>query len=246
MLFLVATPIGNLEDITLRALRVLREADVIACEDTRRTRALLSHFGIPSAPQMISYREQTEEHAGARIMALLEQQKKVALCTDGGYPGISDPGYRIIRLAIERGFDFQVIPGASAVAVALLSSGLPTSSYTFKGYPPRKHGTRLAFFEAEKNVPHTLVVFESPRRVVATLKAAREVLGDRLAAVCIELTKFHERVLRGYLDDLIATLDGQRILGEVTIAVAGNNPKFCHVPHPQSPGTQNAQSSPAP
>ncbi|MCX7590721.1 MAG: 16S rRNA (cytidine(1402)-2'-O)-methyltransferase [Kiritimatiellae bacterium] len=241
MLFLVATPIGNLEDMTLRAVRVLREADVIACEDTRRTRTLLSHFGIHGPPQMLSYREQTEEHAGEQIGAFLAQGKTVAVCTDAGYPGISDPGYRLVRLAVERGWDLQVIPGASAVPLALIYSGLPSSSYTFKGYPPRRKGACRQFFLIDREAPHTLVLFESPRRVLATLQTAWEVLGDRLAAVCFELTKLHEHVIRGHLEELIARLRNQSLRGEVTIVIAGNNPKFIRS---TTPGTNAPTISP--
>lgn len=226
MLYVVATPIGNMDDMSARAVQVLREADVIACEDTRRTRVLLSRFEIPRPACMVSYREQTETRAGAQLIALLEQGKTVALCSDGGYPGVSDPGYRLLSMAVEQGIEFQVIPGASAVTVALVSSGLPTSSYTFKGYPPRKKGAVRRFLEEEKDRPHTLVLFESPFRVFATLEAALEVLGDRRAAVCVELTKKFERVHRGCLSLLVAEFSGVRIKGEVTLVIAGNNPKF--------------------
>ncbi len=226
MLYLVSTPIGNLDDITARALQVLRGADIIACEDTRRTRALLSHFEIPKPASMLSYREGNEKSVGPRLVGLLKTGKTVALCTDSGTPGISDPGYRLIRLAVEQGLEFEVVPGPSAVNVALLASGLPTSSYTFKGYPPRKIGAMRRFFELEKEMPHTLVVFESPMRTVKTLSAAFEVLGDRQAAVCIELTKKFERVPRGPLSELLEMLGDRKIKGEVTIVIAGNNPKF--------------------
>ena len=226
MLYIVATPIGNLDDMTRRAVDVLRGADVIACEDTRRTRILLDRFEIPVPGSLLSYREHNEERAGEHLMNLLAGGKTVALCTDGGYPGISDPGYRLLRLAVERGVEFHVIPGASAVPVALLSSGLSTSSFTFKGYPPRKPGVLARFFEEEKDKPHTLVLFESPFRVGKTLAAALAVLGDRQAAVCIELTKKFERVSRGYLASLAAEFADQKIKGEVTLVIAGNNPKF--------------------
>jgi len=226
VLTVIATPIGNLGDIGERALDALRQADVLACEDTRRTRALLSHFGIPRPGIMLSYRQGTEARAGARLVGLLEEGRSVALCSDGGTPGISDPGYRLVQAAVERGLDIEVIPGASAVPVALVASGLPTSSYTFKGYPPRKIGAMRRFFEEDRDRPHTMVVFESPMRVAKTLHAAREALGDRRAAVCIELTKKFERIARGFLSDLCAEFDDRTVKGEVTIVVAGNNPKF--------------------
>lgn len=226
MLYIVATPIGNLDDISTRVLNVFKEVDVIACEDTRRTRTLLTHFGIPRPQYFISYREGNEENSGAGIMALLKEGKHVALCTDGGCPGISDPGYRLISQAVEEGFDMQVIPGASAVHTALLSSGLSTSSYTFKGFPPRKKTAMLRFFEEEKIMPHTLVIFESPQRVSKSLESALEALGDRKAAVCIELTKKFERVSRGFLSQLCEEYRDKNVKGEVTIVIAGNNPKF--------------------
>jgi 16S rRNA (cytidine1402-2'-O)-methyltransferase len=234
MLSIVATPIGNLEDISARAVKAMRDADVIACEDTRRTRILLNHHHIPIPADFISYREHQEGRAGAQLMALLKDGKKVALCTDGGFPGISDPGYRLVRAAIEEKIALEVIPGASAVLAALVASGLSTSSFTFRGFPPRKYGALKRFFAEERNVPHTLIIFESPFRVGTTLRAAFEALGDRQAAVCIELTKKFERVSRGFLCDLSAQFADQRIRGEVTIVIAGSNPKFCRRPPAQN------------
>jgi len=208
-----------------RALDALKTADLIACEDTRRTWVLLSAFNIPR-PEMLSYRQGNEERTGDRIVAALAAGRTVALCSDGGYPGISDPGYRLIRRVAQEKIPFDVLPGASAVDLALLSSGLSTSSYTFKGFPPRKPGALRRFFEEEKELPHTLVCFESPFRVAPSLKAALEVLGDREAAVCIELTKAHERIHRGYLSELIPLFDGKPVKGEVAFVVAGANPKF--------------------
>lgn len=225
MLHVVATPIGNLADLSPRALEALKTADLIACEDTRRTWALLSAFNIPR-PEMISYRQGNEERTGDRIVQALAAGRTVALCSDGGYPGISDPGYRLIRRAAQEKIPFDVLPGASAVDLALLNSGLSTSSYTFKGFPPRKPGALRRFFEEEKELPHTLVCFESPFRVAPSLKAALDVLGDREAAVCIELTKAHERIHRGYLSALIPLFDGKPVKGEVAFVVAGANPKF--------------------
>ena len=225
MLSVIATPIGNLADLTPRALDALRGAELIASEDTRRTWGLLSANNIPR-PEMISYREGNEDRAGEAIVRALRDGRRVALCSDGGYPGISDPGYRLIRRVVEEQLPFTVLPGASAVHIALVSSGLPTSSYTFKGFPPRKPGALKRFFDDEAQQPHTLVCFESPFRIHATLQAAREVLGNRQAAVCLELTKQFERVERGFLDDLVAKFSGKPPKGEVTLVFAGNNPKF--------------------
>ncbi len=225
MLHIVATPVGNLGDLSPRALETLKSADLIACEDTRRTWQLLSAFQIPR-PEMISYRQGNEARAGARILESVRAGRSVALCSDGGYPGISDPGYRLIRLAVRENIPFDVIPGASAVDIALLSSGLSTSSFTFKGFPPRKPGALKRFFEEEADLPHTLICFESPFRIAKTLRAAYEALNDREAAVCLELTKLHERTERGFLSDLIPLFEGQTIKGEAVIVVAGNNPKF--------------------
>ena len=225
MLHVVATPIGNLADLSPRALDALKTADLIACEDTRRTWGLLSAFNIPR-PEMVSYRQGNEERAGDHILQALNAGRTVALCSDGGYPGISDPGYRLIRRAAQEKVAFDVLPGASAVDLALLFSGLSTSSFTFKGFPPRRPGALRRFFEEEKTLPHTLICFESPFRIAPSLKAALEVLGDREAAVCIELTKAHERVVRGFLSELIPQFDGKAVKGEVAFVIAGANPKF--------------------
>ena len=225
MLHVVATPIGNLGDLSPRALDILKQADLIACEDTRRTWALLSAFQI-ARPEMISYRQGNEEQIGARILREAQAGREVALCSDGGYPGISDPGYRLIRQAVQAQIPYDIIPGASAVNVALLMSGLSTSSFTFKGFPPRKPGALHRFFEEERELPHTLICFESPFRIGPTLRAAFEVLGDREAAVCIELTKLHERVARGFLSDLLPQFEGKPVKGEVALVIAGNNAKF--------------------
>lgn len=226
MLTMIATPIGNLQDISARALQALRDADVLACEDTRRTRLLLDHYAIPKPGIVLSYREGIEQRAGERILEYLDRGLAVALCTDGGYPGISDPGYRLARMITERGGDFQVLPGPSAVPVALILSGLPTSSYTFKGYPPRKPGPLKRFFEEDSDRPHTLVCFESPYRIGKTLAAAHAVLGNREAAVCLELTKKFERVRRGGLTELAAQFADTPVKGEITLVIAGNHPKF--------------------
>ncbi|MCX5772632.1 MAG: 16S rRNA (cytidine(1402)-2'-O)-methyltransferase [Candidatus Hydrogenedentes bacterium] len=225
-LYVIATPIGNLEDITLRALRILGEVDALACEDTRMTRRIFERHAVKSPRTIFSYHEHNEPAAGHRILGLLESGQSVALTTDGGYPGISDPGYRIIAECRNRGFRVEVIPGPSAVTIALVASGLPTSSFTFKGFPPRKPGPRKSFLAMDKDLPHSLVFFESPFRVGRLLQEALEVLGNRLAAVCIELTKKFEEVHRGYLADLAVKFNEKAPKGEITIVIAGSNPKF--------------------
>lgn len=225
-LFIIATPIGNLEDLTLRAKRVLSEVDALACEDTRHTRIILERYDIPRPRLLFSYHEHNEDRAAQRILGLLAAGLTVGLCSNAGYPGISDPGYLVISQAASRGFAVEVVPGASAIPVALLSSGLPTSSFTFKGFPPRKPGRRRAFLEAERDLPHTLVFYESPNRLGKLLQVALEVLGDRQAAVCIELTKLFEEVRRGPLSVLAREFEGAKVKGEVVVVVAGNNPKF--------------------
>ena len=226
MLHVVATPIGNLADLSPRALDALRGAAAIACEDTRRTWQLLTHFEIPRPAEMFSYRQGNEERLTARILEAVKAGAEVALCSDGGYPGISDPGYRLIRACAQAGLPYDVVPGASAVNVALLMSGLSTSSFTFRGFPPRGPGALRNWFAEDADKEHTLVCYESPYRIAATLEAALDALGDREAAVCIELTKMHERVSRGYLSDLAKEYEGAKVKGEVALVIAGCNPKF--------------------
>ncbi len=225
-LYVIATPIGNLEDITLRALRVLGEVDALACEDTRRTPRILERHNVRRPGIVFSCHEHNEGAAYDRILALLDQGRSVALCTNAGYPAISDPGYGIVAAARARGHRVEVLPGAGAVEAALLVSGLPTSSYTFKGFPPKRPGQRKRFLEAEAALPHTLVLFESPYRVGALLRDALDVLGDRMAAVCVELTKKFERVRSGYLSELAAEFAEAGVRGEVVVVIAGSNPKF--------------------
>jgi len=226
MLHVTATPIGNLGDLSPRALDAFRGASLVVCEDTRRTWQLLSHFGVPR-PEMVSYRQGNEERLTERIVAALKGGVDAVLCSDGGYPCISDPGYRLLRACAAEGVPYEVIPGASAVNVALLMSALPTSSFVFRGFPPRGPGALRNWFAQEAASEHTLVCYESPFRIAATLEAALAALGDREAAVCIELTKMHERVSRGYLSDLVAEFRGAKVKGEVALVIAGSNPKFC-------------------
>ena len=225
-LVIIATPIGNLEDITLRAMRALGELNALACEDTRHTRILFEAHKIASPRIIFSYREKNESQAESKIIGLLKEGLSVGVCSDAGYPGISDAGYRLISRAVQEGFEIEVIPGAGAVEPALLSSGLPTSSFTFKGFPPRKPGVRRRFLAQDKDQPHTLVFYESPFRVAALLEDAREVYGDRRAAICVELTKKFEKVHRGTLSELHAQFKDTAIRGEVTVVIAGNHPKF--------------------
>ncbi|MFH1515398.1 MAG: 16S rRNA (cytidine(1402)-2'-O)-methyltransferase [bacterium] len=226
ILYIVATPIGNLEDFTFRAVRILGEVDILACEDTRRTRNLFTHYNIPLPGKIISYREKNEQYSVAGIIKLLDEGKSIAVCSDAGYPGLSDPGYRLVSEAVEQDYEVVVIPGAGAISTAVVVSGLPTDSFTYLGFPPRKSGALKRFFETEKDNAHTLVYFESPMRVSKSLAAALEVLGDRKAAVCIELTKLFEVIHRGYLSELVEKFHDKKIKGEVTIVIAGNNPKF--------------------
>jgi len=225
MMHVIATPIGNLEDISIRAVNALKSSSLIACEDTRRTWQLLTHLGIPR-PEMISYRQGNEEKVTNYILSALDAGREVSLCSDGGYPGISDPGYRLIRACAKQNKAYEVVPGPCAADVALLMSALSTSSYTFRGFPPRGPGAIRNFFLEDKDKEHTIICYESPFRVGATLQAAYETLGDREGAVCIELTKLHERVHRGYLSDLAAEFKDVKVKGEVAIVIAGSNPKF--------------------
>ena len=225
-LYVIATPIGNMEDLSYRAVRILTEVDALACEDTRKTHQIFQRYELEKPRTMFSYHEHNEEQAGKRILGLLKEGASVGICTDGGYPGISDPGYRVIAAAREEDYIVEVIPGPSAVPTALVASGLSTSSYTFKGFPPRKSGQRQRFLEPEKDLPHTIICFESPFRIGKFLADAHTVLGNRLAAVCIELTKKFERVHRGYLEDLAAEFKDKKVKGEITVVIAGNNPKF--------------------
>ena len=226
MLHVVATPIGNLGDLSPRALAALKGAEAVACEDTRRTWALLTHVGVPRPKIFLSYRQGNEERVTERVCDLLAEGRDVALCSDGGYPGVSDPGYRLLRACAQRGLPYEVIPGASAVLNALLLSALPTSSFTFRGFPPRGPQALRNWFREDADKEHTLVFYESPYRVAATLAAALDALGDREAAVCIEMTKVHERVERGYLADLAASFATAPVKGEVAIVIAGANRKF--------------------
>jgi 16S rRNA (cytidine1402-2'-O)-methyltransferase len=220
MLYLVATPIGNLNDITLRALSTLREVDIIASEDTRKTGLLLQHFAI-SKPQ-IAFHEHNEQRAGQQLEDLMKQGKSVALVTNAGTPGICDPGYTLMRRAITANIDVTMIPGPTALIMALVLSGLPVHSFTFRGFPPRKSGPRRRFIEVDKESPHTLIFYESPYRLESFLQDALEVLGNREAAVANDLTKMFELVKRGTIGSLLQWIQQQlKLKGEFIVVIAG-------------------------
>lgn len=220
ILQIVSTPIGNLEDLSPRALRALTEADVVACEDTRHTGRLLARLGVTQ--RLVSLHEHSER---ARTPALLERLaagETVALVSDAGTPLVSDPGFVLVRAALERGIRVEAVPGPSAAMAALTVSGLPPYPATFTGFAPRKAGKRRSFFRELAPLAHTLVVFESPHRILACLEDAEAELGDRPAALARELTKLHEEVLRGRLSEIRAELAGrQAIKGEMVLVVAG-------------------------
>ena len=217
-LFVVATPIGNLEDVTLRALRVLREAGLVLAEDTRRTRILLDRHGIPARP--VSLHAHNEAARCGEVLAALADGRDVALVSDAGTPLVSDPGERLVAAVIEAGHPVVPVPGASAVLAALAASGLPPLPFAFVGFPPRRSSARKALFDSYRGRPETVVLFESPHRTAATLRALAEALGERRACVARELTKRHEELARGTLAELAERYrDGAR--GEVTIVVAG-------------------------
>ncbi len=217
ILYLVATPIGNLGDMSLRAIETLRAVDMVASEDTRKTGRLLKHFEI-SKPQ-VSFQEHNERRAGPRIIDMLLEGRSVALVTSAGTPGVSDPGFSLVRLALEAGIEVTMIPGACALVMAVVLSGLPVHSFTFKGFAPRTSGKRRRFLEMDKDSPHTLVFYESPYRVKAFLSEALEVYGNRRAALARELTKMFESMRRGSLEELISEV-GDHPKGEYVIVIA--------------------------
>src|SRR5450631_4581736 len=218
-LYLVGTPIGNLEDITLRALRVLKEVDVIACEDTRQTQKLLNHYAI--ATRTTSYHEHNEMTKSAELVKEMQEGSIVALVTDAGMPGISDPGYRLISLAIRHRVPVVPIPGASAFLAALVASGLPTDSFRFSGFLPAKRGERRAALEAVKSSPRTQVFYEAPHRIVETLTDVVEVMGEaRHVVIAREVTKLHEEFLRGRAGEVLENLKAREaVKGEITLLI---------------------------
>jgi 16S rRNA (cytidine1402-2'-O)-methyltransferase len=219
MLYLVATPIGNLGDITQRALEILGSVDWVVSEDTRKTGHLLNHFGIKK-PQY-SFNEFNEKKVLPQVMDLLRSGKNVALVTNAGTPAISDPGFILVRATLQEDIPLTAIPGPTALITALILSGLPVHSFTFRGFPPHKAGPRKRFLEVDKESPHTLVFYESPYRLEAFLKDAIEVYGDRQAAIANDLTKFYESVSHGLLSELAAGIAGTTLKGEYCVVIAG-------------------------
>jgi 16S rRNA (cytidine1402-2'-O)-methyltransferase len=215
----VATPIGNLEDITLRALRVLKQADLIACEDTRQTQKLLNHYGITT--RTTSYHEHNEMTRSAELVLELEQGARIALVTDAGMPGISDPGFRLISLAIRHHIPVVPIPGASAFLSALVASGLPTDSFRFSGFLPAKRGQRRQVIESIRESARTQVFYEAPHRVTEALEDVVEILGgQRHLVIAREVTKLHEEFLRGPAAEILAALKARGdIKGEITLLI---------------------------
>jgi 16S rRNA (cytidine1402-2'-O)-methyltransferase len=219
-LILCATPIGNLEDITLRVIRVLSEADVVACEDTRRTRKLLTHHGI-EARSLVVYNDASERRQARKLLERIDAGATVALVTDAGMPGLSDPGYRLVRACIDRGITVEVAPGASAAITALALSGLPPARFAFEGFLPRKSGERRRRVEELAAEPRTLVIYESPHRIGACLRDLADILGDRPAVLARELTKLHEEVRRGSLPELVTSVEADPPRGEIVLVVDG-------------------------
>jgi len=221
MIELVATPIGNLEDLSPRARAAFEAADVVACEDTRRTGRLLSVAGIKT--RMVAYHEHNERQMAATLVRWAAEGKRVAVATDGGTPGVSDPGFTLVRAAARAGVAVSMVPGPVAFVMAAVLSGLPVHGITFRGFAPKKSGPRRRFIGIDAASPHTLVFYESPYRVAKLIDDAIAVLGDRPAAFARELTKLHEEVVRGRLSELAAVLEGRGgdLVGECCLVIAG-------------------------
>ena len=219
VLYVVATPIGNMGDFTARAVNVLGKVSLVAAEDTREARRIFTRYGLQTS--LTSFFEHNEVRKLPEILQYLEQGKNVALISDAGTPLISDPGYRLVRAAQERGIPVVPVPGPSAVMAALSVAGLPTDRFLFVGFLPRKAGKRRKELERLSEVPYTLVLFESPHRLVKTLQDLGNTFGDRTVVLCRELTKAYEEILRGTPEELLETLEDRKIRGEITLVIAG-------------------------
>ena len=222
-LYLVATPIGNLEDITLRALRVLKEADQIACEDTRHTLKLLNHYAI-SKP-LVSYHEHNEMTRAPELVLAMEQGQQIALVSDAGVPLVSDPGYRLVTLALRHQVAVIPVPGPSALLAALSASGLPNEEFLFAGFLPARSGERRRALERLRIEDRTIILYEAPHRIEEALVDAREILGDRPACLAREVTKLHEEFRRGMLSELVASLSERPVRGEITLLIGAVPPE---------------------
>jgi 16S rRNA (cytidine1402-2'-O)-methyltransferase len=222
VLYLVATPIGNLEDITLRALRILREADQIAAEDTRHTQKLLAHYEI-SRP-LVSYHEHNEVTRAPELVVALEQGAKIALVSDAGMPLVSDPGHRLVALCVRHGIPVVPVPGPSALLAALSASGLPNEEFLFVGFLPQRSGERLRAFERLRIEDRTLILYEAPHRIADCVADAREILGDRPACLAREITKVHEEFRRGKLSEIGESLRERPAKGEITFLIGAGEP----------------------
>jgi 16S rRNA (cytidine1402-2'-O)-methyltransferase len=221
LLYVVPTPIGNLEDITLRALRVLKEVDLIAAEDTRHSQHLLNHYGIKTA--LTSYHEHNEREKAALLVERIKNGANIALISDAGTPAISDPGFRLVVAAIDAGINVVPLPGASALATVLSASGLPTDRFIFEGFLPAKQSERKARLQAVVDATASLIFYEAPHRLQDTLREMLEVLGDRQIVVAREVSKIHEEFLRGTVSQVIAGMADREIKGEITIVVHGSS-----------------------
>ncbi len=229
-LLVIGTPLGNLQDMTPRAIAALKSADLILCEDTRHTRKLLTHFGIDRPTD--SYHEHNEDEKASRLIERIEAGETLALVSDAGMPVVSDPGYRIVRLARERNLEVEPIPGPFAGVLALVASGLAPLPFTFLGFTPHRQGERLDFYRNAAQLAHTTIVYESPERVIASLEDALEVLGDTEVTVAREMTKMHEEFVSGRISEVLATLRSRdRVHGEITLVFA-------------APSRENEEASP--
>lgn len=218
-LYLVPTPIGNLKDITLRALEVLKFVDIVAAEDTRQTLKLLNHFEIKKS--LMSYHKHNEQEKSEDIIELLKEGHNIAIVTDAGTPGISDPGAVIVKKCINENIDFEVLPGATAITTALVYSGLDTTKFLFRGFIPRENKERKILLNEIKDVKESIILYESPYRVISTLETLLEYLGNRNVAICRELTKLHEEIKRGKIDELIDYFKNIAPKGEFVLVIEG-------------------------